>query len=211
MAGPLPYAVKPQVMQPGRPLALEAIGTGEGWPAGAQLVPFATKHRVKSIGYRLELPRAGKFLPERARTLGVPVQQWKLLQKGQTVEVNGNTIRPAEVLGAPRKGLSVVFSGDTAPCQGLLQAAQGADLLLCDATYALQEQEAQARQWGHSTFGQSAALAVQAGARRLWLTHYSPMITDPEEYAAQAQGIFPAAECGFDGKCITLQYEEVQP
>ena len=174
-------------------------------------MPFATKHRVKSIGYRLELPRAGKFLPERARTLGVPVQQWKLLQKGQTVEVNGNTIRPAEVLGAPRKGLSVVFSGDTAPCQGLLQAAQGADLLLCDATYALPEQEAQARQWGHSTFGQSAALAAQAGARRLWLTHYSPMITDPEEYAAQAQGIFPAAECGFDGKCITLQYEEAQP
>ena len=73
------------------------------------------------------------------------------------------------------------------------------------------EQEAQARQWGHSTFGQSAALAAQAGAKRLWLTHYSPMITDPEEYAEQAQGIFPAAECGFDGKSITLQYEEVQP
>ena len=92
-----------------------------------------------------------------------------------------------------------------------MQAAQEADLLLCDATYALPEQEAQARQWGHSTFGQSAALAVQAGAKRLWLTHYSPMITDPEEYAEQAQGIFPGAECGFDGKSITLQYEEVQP
>ena len=47
--------------------------------------------------------------------------------------------------------------------------------------------------------------------KRLWLTHYSPMITDPEEYAAQAQSIFPAAECGFDGKSITLQYEEAQP
>ena len=69
----------------------------------------------------------------------------------------------------------------------------------------------QARQWGHSTFGQSAALAAQAGAKRLWLTHYSPMITDPEEYAEQAKGIFPAAECGFDGKSITLQYEEAQP
>ena len=45
-------------------------------------------------------------------------------------------------------------------------------------------------------------------SKRLWLTHYSPMITDPEEYAAQAQNIFPAAECGFDGKSITLQYEE---
>lgn len=209
LTGPLPYPVKPQVLMPGHPLALDVLS--EGWPAGAQLVPFATKHRVKSLGYRLELPRAGKFSPEQARALGVPVQQWKLLQKGQSVAVEGRTVQPVQVLGAPRRGMSVVFSGDTAPCPGLLQAAQDADLLLCDATYALPEQEAQARQWGHSTFGQSAALAVQAGAKRLWLTHYSPMITDPEEYAEQAQGIFPAAECGFDGKSITLQYEEVQP
>ena len=88
------------------------------------------------------------------------------------------------------------------------QAAQDADLLLCDATYALPEQQEQAAQWGHSTFGQSAALAAKAGAKRLWLVHYSPMITDPEEHLAQAQSIFPAAECGFDGKRITLHYEE---
>ena len=56
--------------------------------------------------------------------------------------------------------------------------------------------------------GQSASLAAQARAKRLWLTHYSPMITDPEDYAAQAQSIFPAAECGFDGKQLTLQFEE---
>ena len=64
------------------------------------------------------------------------------------------------------------------------------------------------RSGGHSTFGQSAALAAKAGAKRLWLVHYSPMITDPEQQLAQAQSIFPAAECGFDGKRITLHYEE---
>ena len=53
-----------------------------------------------------------------------------------------------------------------------------------------------------------SALAAQAGAKRLWLTHYSPMITDPEAELHQAQAAFPAAECGFDGKRITLQYEE---
>ena len=116
--------------------------------------------------------------------------------------------QPAEVLGAPRKGLRFVFSGDSAPCPALEQAAQGADLLLCDATYALPEQQEQAAQWGHSTFGQSAALAAKAGVKRLWLVHYSPMITDPEEQLAQAQSIFSAAECGFDGKRITLHYEE---
>ena len=136
------------------------------------------------------------------------MQQWKLLQQGQSVLVKGCTVAPAEVLGAPRRGLSMVFSGDTAPCAALEQAAQGADLLICDATYALPEQEAQAAQWGHSTFGQSAALAARAGAHRLWLTHYSPMITDPEADLPQAQSIFPAAVCGADEMQITLQYEE---
>ena len=186
LTGPLPYAVRLQ--EADGPLALDALS--EGWPAGAVLRPFATRHRVPSVGYRLELPRAGRFDPARARALGVPVQQWKLLQ------------------GAPRRGLSMVFSGDTAPCAALEQAAQGADLLICDATYALPEQEAQAAQWGHSTFGQSAALAARAGAHRLWLTHYSPMITDPEADLPQAQSIFPAAVCGADGMQITLQYEE---
>ena len=209
LTGPLPYPVRIKVQEAGKPLVLERLA--DGWPAGASLIPFATRHRVKSLGYRLELPRAGKFSPERARALGVPLQQWKLLQRGQTVEVEGTKVHPADVLGPARKGLSFVFSGDTAPCPYFLQAAHDADLLVCDATYALPEQEDQARQWGHSTFGQSASLAAQAGAKRLWLTHYSPMITDPEAELHYAQSIFPAAECGFDGKRITLQYEEVQP
>lgn len=206
LTGPLPYEVQPRVCRAGEPVALDALS--EGWPAGAVLLPIATKHRVRSLGYRIDLPRAGKFAPEKARALGVPVQQWKLLQHGQAVQAADRTVQPAEVLGPARKGLRFVFSGDTAVCSALEQAAQGADLLLCDATYALPEQESQAKQWGHSTFGQSAALAARAGAKRLWLLHYSPMITDPEEYAAQAQEIFPAAECGFDGKTITLHYEE---
>ena len=134
-----------------------------------------------------------------ATYLGFAITGLALIVKG---------LLPAEVLGAPRKGLRFVFSGDSAPCPAMEQAAQGADLLLCDATYALPEQQEQAAQWGHSTFGQSAALAAMAGAKRLWLVHYSPMITDPEEQLAQAQSLFPAAECGFDGKRITLHYEE---
>ena len=58
--------------------------------------------------------------------------------------------------------------------------------------------------------GRAQPSAAKAGAKRLWLVHYSPMITDPEEELAQAQSLFPAAECGYDGKSITLQYEEAE-
>ncbi len=205
LTGPLPYPVRPRVMA-GQPVELDALSVG--WPAGTTLLPFKTKHRVTSCGYRLDLPRAGRFLPEKARELGVPVQSWKHLQRGETVEWNGTVICPEEVLGPKRKGLRFVFSGDTAPCPGLRAAAENADLLLCDATYPEPAQEAQAKQYGHSTFAQDAALAADAGAKRLWLVHYSPMITDPEEFLPAVQAVFPAAECGFDGKTILLQYDE---
>ncbi len=123
LTGPLPYAVKPLVCRAGQPVALDALS--DGWPAGATLLPVATKHRVRSLGYRLDLPRAGRFDPEKARALGVPVTQWRLLQRGQAVPLAERMVQPAEVLGAPRKGLRFVFSGDSAPCPALEQAAQG--------------------------------------------------------------------------------------
>ena len=180
LTGPLPYPIRARQLEKD-PVDLAAFG----WPAGAQLLPIPTRHRVPSRGYALTLPRAGRFLPEKALALGVPVADWKKLQHGETVQVREWEVTPA-----------------------LEAAAQDADLLLCDATYAEPEQEAQAKQYGHSTFGQSAALAARAGAKRLWLVHYSPMITEPEECLHFAQGAFPRAECGFDGKQLTLQFEE---
>ena len=205
LTGPLPYAVRLQ--EADGPLALDALS--EGWPTGAVLRPFATRHRVPSRGYRLDLPRAGRFDPAKARALNVPVPAWKLLQRGQSIPLeSGAVVAPADVLGPARRGLRFVFSGDTAPCPALEQAAQNADLFLCDATYPDNEQEAQAKQWGHSTFAQGAAIAKKADVRRFWLMHYSPMILEPEAALPNAQAVFPAAECGFDGKQIILQYDE---
>lgn len=206
LAGPLPYPVR-AVQLDTDPIDLTTLSFG--WPAGAQLTPFRTRHRVPSRGYRLDLPRAGRFDPAKARALNIPVPAWKLLQRGQSIPLeNGAVVAPADVLGPARRGLRFVFSGDTAPCPALEQAAQNADLFLCDATYPDNEQEAQAKQWGHSTFAQGAAIAKKADVRRFWLMHYSPMILEPEAALPNAQAVFPAAECGFDGKQIILQYDE---
>ena len=206
LTGPQPYAIR-AVPRGTDPVRLETLASG--WPVGAELLPFRTKHRVPSRGYRLDLPRAGRFDPARARALGVPVQQWRLLQRGEPVTLEGGTaIAPGQVLGAPRRGLRFVFSGDTAPCAALEQAARDADLLLCDATYPDDAQQAQAKQYGHSTFRQDAELAARAGARRLWLMHYSPIITDPEAARPAAEAAFPSVECGVDGQQIILRYDE---
>ena len=82
LTGPLPYPIRARQLDKD-PVDLAAFG----WPAGAQLLPIPTRHRVPSRGYALTLPRAGRFLPEKARALGVPVADWKKLQHGETVEV----------------------------------------------------------------------------------------------------------------------------
>lgn len=179
----------------------------ESWPDGALLRAFKTEHRVPSQGYCFTLSRPGKFLPERAEALGVPVTQWKLLQKGQSVSLGETLIRPEQVLGGPRRGLKLVFSGDTAACESLRNAARDADLLICDGTYGENEQAALALEYGHMNFAQAARLASEAGARELWLTHYSQMIEDPAAYLANAAALFPQSVCAADGMSRALRFE----
>ncbi|MBR4441860.1 MAG: ribonuclease Z [Clostridia bacterium] len=179
-----------------------------GWPPEARLTAFPTVHRVPSQGYAVTLSRAGRFLPERAKALGVPLNQWSALQHGACVEADGRLVRPEDVLGAPRRGLKFVFSGDTAPCPSLEEAARDADLFICEATYGENEQEALAADHGHMTFAQAAAIAARANVRRLWLTHYSQMIKDPAEYLDNARTFFPDAVCGEDGLRADLRFDE---
>lgn len=190
--------------------APEGIALGSlipGWPETAVLTPFPTRHRVPSQGYRFDLRRAGRFLPERARALGVPVEKWKVLQRGEPVTVGERTVMPEQVMSAPRRGISVVYTGDTSPCESAALAAEDADILIGEATYGEAAQEAQALEHGHMTFVQAAQLAHRAGAHELWLTHYSPMVEEPEAYLAGAQAVFPRTVCGQDGMRRTLRFQ----
>ena len=179
-----------------------------GWPEGARLTAFETAHRVVSQGYSFTLDRVGRFRPERARALGVPVNQWSLLQRGQSVLTDGGTVTPGDVLGPPRRGLKFVFTGDTARCDSLVEAARGADLMICEATYGENEQAVMAAEYGHMTFAQAAEVARRACVRRLWLAHYSQMVEDPRACLPNATEVFEDALCGEDGMSLTLQFEE---
>ena len=179
-----------------------------GWPDGARLSAFPTRHTVPSQGYVFELARAGRFDPERARALNVPQALWKTLQRGEKVNVGNRQVEPREVMGPPRKGIKFVFSGDTRPCERLVEAARDADLFICEATFADDAQAEAANRHGHTLFSQAGEMAARAGAKRLWLAHYSHMVEDPPAALLQAQARFPRAECGEDGKRITLRFEE---
>ena len=205
LAGPTAYEVRLAALPEG---GLRLCSLLPAWPWEARLSAFPTRHRVPSQGYCFTLGRAGRFLPERARALGVPTAQWGLLQKGQSVKAGEAAVLPEQVLGPPRRGLKLVFSGDTAACDSLVRAAEDADLLICDATYGENAQAEQAREYGHMNFAQAAETAARAGARRLWLSHYSQMVGRPEDCLPNAAALFPNTVCGADGMSLTLRFQD---
>ena len=197
------YAIVP-IEIPTNGLQLSELNCG--WSAATKLSAFKTEHYVPSQGYCFELRRAGKFLPERAKALGVPINQWKILQRGQSILLDGETILPSQVLGEPRRGLKFVFTGDTTACENLIDAAAGADLLICEATFAKDDQTQMAAEYGHMTFAQAATVAKRADVKELWLAHYSQRIKRPQDFLPNATKIFPNTVAGRDGMSTTLKF-----
>ena len=179
-----------------------------GFPDTAQLSAFHTAHRVESQGYVFTLRRRGKFLREKADALLVPPVLRSKLQKGEAVSFDGRTVYPADVMSEERKGLKVVFSGDTGVCRTLTDAAGNADLLFCEATFSQDEHEEKANERGHMTFRQAARTAHEAHAKRLCLIHFSPRVTEPESFLSNATEEFENTFIGEDGMRFCLNFEE---
>ncbi len=159
----------------GYKLDLVEIEPGDAIPCkGAEVRAFAVEHSARAFGYALaEADRPGRFDLEAAKRLGVREgPDFAALQRGESVNGASGAVEPGEVVGEPRPGRTIVITGDTAPCRATVEAAQGADLLIHDASFA--EEEAQrAADTGHSTVGQAAAVAREAEVKLLALVHIS--------------------------------------
>lgn len=177
---------------------------------GYDIVAFATRHGRHSLGYALvEHERLGRFDPDRARELGVPEGPlFGRLHQGETVEVDGRAIEASEVVGAPRPGRSIVYTGDTAPLESTIQQARRADLLIHEATFSDEEAD-RARETDHSTARQAADVARQAGVARLVLTHISPRYgMDPSVLEREARAVFPEAIVARDGMAVEIPFPD---
>lgn len=174
---------------------------------GYRLKAFRVNHNVLCYGYTLEIDRAGKFDPERAKAGQIPQMYWKHLQKGETVEHEGRILTPDLVLGPPRKGIKLTYTTDTRPTDSIRENAKGSDLFICEGMYGEKEKIAKAREYKHMTFYEAAQLAKDAQVKEMWLTHYSPSLTRAEEYMDDVRKIFPAAKAGKDKMSAELNFE----
>jgi ribonuclease Z len=171
---------------------------------------FAVSHRGPGcLGYVFSEKPRRPFLPELAQALGVPFGPVrKDLVNGKSVTLaDGRVIHPDDVLGPIRPGLSIAVTGDAGRVDNLVEAVQGVNLLVCEATYLERDRE-MARHFGHLTAGEAAWLAREAGVRQLVLTHLSQRYR-VREILEETQAIFPETVVARDFDRFTVTRETI--
>ncbi|QFU82206.1 ribonuclease Z [Natronorubrum aibiense] len=184
--------------RPSYPVRINEVGDGDvAYRADEYEVRvFGTDHDTRSVGYALvEDDRKGRFDREHAEELGVPVgPKFSKLHAGESVELeDGTVVDPEQVVGEPRPGRSIVYTGDTRPTTATIEVADEPELLIHDATFA-DDRADRAGSTAHSTARQAAEIARRAGADRLALMHLS------SRYAGYTDDHLEQARTVFDGE-----------
>jgi ribonuclease Z len=192
------------------PLATVEVRPGEALERdGYRILVVPVHHGVSAVGYAVdELDRPGEFDAAAADALGVPFGPERgALQRGDSVTLpDGAVVTPDAVIGPPRSGRRVVITGDTAPVETVQVLAEGADVLVHDATFSEDERE-RAEETLHSTARQAGEIAAAAGVRLLALTHFSPRYFGPE-LLEEAQAVFAATVAPRDYDVIEVPFAE---
>jgi ribonuclease Z len=145
-------------------------------------------HPVEAIGYRLAEPDGRQFVPDLLARSGIAGPAVGELHRTGTTQVGNRVVTMADV-SRPRRGQRFAFVMDTRLCDGVYALADGADLLVIEATF-LEADAALARDHGHLTARQAARAATECGVRRLVLTHFSQRYTDIRGHRDEAGEVF---------------------
>ncbi|KZL89536.1 ribonuclease Z [Clostridium magnum] len=167
---------------------------------------ISVEHTIPCLAYSIEVSRSRKFDKDRALENGIPVTYWNRLQKGEEIEHEGRWITPDMVLGDERRGLKVSYCTDTRPIQELKEFVRSSDLFICEGMYGDNESLSKALENRHMLFSEAATLAKEGQVRELWLTHFSPSLSVPEDYLENAKDIFKNTVIGEDRLTKSLNF-----
>ncbi|HET7489728.1 MAG TPA: MBL fold metallo-hydrolase [Acidimicrobiales bacterium] len=134
-------------------------------------------------------------LDAKLSTEPAPTFDWRVVGDGAEITVGALTLRfsrtvhPPETLAVRIEGAgrSLAYSADTGPGWSFSALGGSVDLALCEASYP----ERIPRAPIHLSAAEAGAMARDAGARRLVVTHLWPTV-DPAEVVAEAAGAYGA-------------------
>lgn len=163
------------------------------------------KHSIDCLGYSFVLHRKPVFNPQKAKALGIDVKYWKELHSGKTITIESKQITPEMVTDEQRKPIKVTYITDSRYFDEMTAFAENSDLLISEGMYGDDEYIDKMAEKGHMVFSQSAKLAGNSKSKMLWLTHYSPALTNPSEYSENVKEIFENTVISHDGERTVLK------
>ena len=163
-------------------------------------------HSAPCLGYSFYFKRRRKFNLEKAIEMQVPKVLWSKLQKEEFAEYEGRIYNSSMVLGDERKGIKLSYITDTRPNEKIVDLIESSDLFICEGTYGSDEDINKAIKNKHMTFREAANLAKDSKANELLLTHFSPAMNEPKEYANNAKEVFSNTIIGEDGMIKALKF-----
>ncbi|WP_419743059.1 ribonuclease Z [Paraclostridium dentum] len=166
------------------------------------------EHSTPCIAYSFYVKRKAKFDMEKAMKNNVPKILWSKLQNGREIKLEGNIYTKDMVLGQPRKGIKVSFVTDTRPIKEIMDFVDNSDLLVCEGMYGDDCDLERAIKNKHMTFRESATIAKQSNVETMVLTHFSPIIKDPNMYIENAMEVFENTIIGTDRLKLNLLFKE---
>ncbi len=216
----LGHALEVGVEQAPFPVEIHEVRPGDRLDRGPYAIEvIKVDHGRNAVGFALrEHERLGRFHPDRARELAVPEGPlWGKLHRGETVEFEvtrddgtseRRSVSPEDLVGPPRPGRLIVYSGDTRPCESVVAAAEGADLLIHEATFGEEERD-RAKETDHATAVEAAQVALAADVRSLVLTHLSARYSAaPDVLLEEAKQVFPRTSVARDGMTIEVKFPD---
>lgn len=166
------------------------------------------EHSTPCIAYSFYIKRKAKFDMEKAMKNNVPKILWSKLQNGREIKLEGNIYTKDMVLGQPRKGIKVSFVTDTRPIKEIMDFVDNSDLLVCEGMYGDDCDLERAIKNKHMIFRESATIAKQSNVETMVLTHFSPIIKDPNMYIENAMEVFENTIIGTDRLKLNLLFKE---
>ncbi len=160
--------------------------------------------RGRAFGFVFEERERRKFYAEKAHALGIRGRLFREIEEKGFVEVGGKRVDLDEV-SYLKKGRKVAYSGDARYSPAFVKAAEGADVMIHDATFH-SSLEKEAKERGHATAADAGKAAAEAGAKKLILTHISARYRGKEELLIEdaAQYFEGPIEVAYDGMVVRL-------
>lgn len=174
------------------------------------LESIPVKHRIEAFGFKLQnVPTKRNLKKASVPALNLQRSEILKLKSGKDVVRATGERLIAEKLCLPLPNTSTyVFSGDTAPCENIRVASQGANVLYHESTF-LHELKSTARSTGHSTAQDAATLAAEAGVHTLVLGHLSSRYQDESRVEEEGRRFFGNTHLATEGMRIRLSPKEM--